>query len=53
MPTINDAHLLMGVLNKDDYLGGGIKVNVDKSYRVFKEKVAYHPCPKHSRRLLS
>ena len=40
MPTINDANMLMGILNQDYYLGGGIKVNVDKSYRVFKEKVA-------------
>ncbi|MFI5396368.1 MAG: hydantoinase/oxoprolinase family protein [Candidatus Binatia bacterium] len=39
-PTINDANMLMGILNKDYYLGGRIKVNVDKSYRVFKEKVA-------------
>ena len=40
IPTINDANMLMGILNKDYYLGGRIKVNVEKSYEVFKEKVA-------------
>ena len=30
--------MLMGILKKDYYLRGCIKVNVEKSYRVFKGK---------------
>jgi hypothetical protein len=40
MPAINDANLSVGVLNKDDYRGGGIQVSVDTSHRVSKEKAA-------------
>jgi N-methylhydantoinase A/oxoprolinase/acetone carboxylase beta subunit len=39
-PTINDCNLLLGILNKDYYLGGRVKVNKEKSYEVFKEKIA-------------
>jgi N-methylhydantoinase A/oxoprolinase/acetone carboxylase beta subunit len=39
-PTINDVNLLLGILNKDNYLGGKLHVNKDVSYRLFKEKVA-------------
>lgn len=39
-PTINDVNLLLGILNKDNYLGGKLRVNKDVSYRLFKEKVA-------------
>ncbi len=39
-PTINDANLLLGILNEHNYLGGKVKVNKETSYRLFKEKVA-------------
>lgn len=39
-PTINDANLLLGILNEHNYLGGKVKVNKATSYRLFKEKVA-------------
>lgn len=39
-PTINDANLLLGILNEHNYLGGKVKVNKVTSYRLFKEKVA-------------
>jgi len=39
-PTINDANLLLGVLNEDNYLGGKVHVNKQVSYDLFKEKVA-------------
>ena len=40
IPTVNDCNLLLGILNKDYYLGGRVKVNKEKSYEYFKEKVA-------------
>ncbi len=40
IPTVNDCNLLLGILNKDYYLGGRVKVNPEKSYEVFKEKIA-------------
>jgi N-methylhydantoinase A/oxoprolinase/acetone carboxylase beta subunit len=40
IPTINDCNLLLGILNKDYYLGGRVKVNPQRSYDVFKEKIA-------------
>ena len=40
IPTINDCNLLLGVLNEDYYLGGRVKVNKQKSYDVFKEKIS-------------
>ncbi|MEZ5171314.1 MAG: hydantoinase/oxoprolinase family protein [Acidimicrobiia bacterium] len=39
-PTINDANLLLGILNEDNYLGGKLKVNKQVSYDLFKEKIA-------------
>ncbi len=39
-PTINDANLLLGVLNEDNYLGGKVHVNKQVSYDLFKEKIA-------------
>ncbi|KAA0236202.1 MAG: Acetone carboxylase beta subunit [Acidimicrobiales bacterium] len=39
-PTINDANLLLGILNEHNYLGGKVKVNKDVSYELFKEKIA-------------
>jgi N-methylhydantoinase A/oxoprolinase/acetone carboxylase beta subunit len=39
-PTINDANLLLGILNEDNYLGGKVKVNKQVSYDLFKEKIA-------------
>jgi len=40
IPTVNDCNLLLGILNKDYYLGGRVKVNPEKSYEAFKEKIA-------------
>ncbi len=39
-PTVNDANLLLGILNEDNYLGGKVKVNKQVSYDLFKEKIA-------------
>ncbi len=39
-PTINDANLLLGILNEDNYLGGKVKINKQVSYDLFKEKIA-------------
>ena len=39
-PTINDANLLLGILNEHNYLGGKVKVNKQVSYDLFKEKIA-------------
>ncbi len=39
-PTINDANLLLGILNEENYLGGKLKVNKQVSYDLFKEKIA-------------
>lgn len=39
-PTINDANLLLGILNEENYLGGKVKVNKQVSYDLFKEKIA-------------
>jgi len=39
-PTINDANLLLGILNEDNYLGGKVKVNKQVSYNLFEEKIA-------------
>jgi len=37
-PTINDVNLLLGILSETNYLGGKVKIN--KSYKLFKEKVS-------------
>ena len=39
-PTIDDANLLLGILNEHNYLGGKVHVNKEVSHRYFKEKVA-------------
>ncbi|MCZ7534477.1 MAG: hydantoinase/oxoprolinase family protein [Acidimicrobiia bacterium] len=39
-PTINDANLLLGILNEDNYLGGKLKVNKQVSYDLFKKEIA-------------
>ncbi|MFP6625804.1 MAG: hydantoinase/oxoprolinase family protein, partial [Deltaproteobacteria bacterium] len=39
-PTINDANLLLGILNENNYLGGKVAVNKEVSYQYFKEKIA-------------
>ena len=39
-PTIADCDLLVGILNPDYYLGGSVKLNKEKSLRIFKEKIA-------------
>jgi N-methylhydantoinase A/oxoprolinase/acetone carboxylase beta subunit len=39
-PTINDANLLLGILNENNYLGGKVAVNKEVSYKYFKEKIA-------------
>ena len=40
VPTVNDCNLLLGVLNEHYYLGGRVKVNPEKSLKVFREKIA-------------
>ncbi len=40
VPTIADCDLLLGVLNPDYYLGGKIKLNIEKAYRAVKETIA-------------
>lgn len=40
VPTVMDCDLILGILNPDNYLGGKIKLNKDKAFRFFKEKVA-------------
>lgn len=39
-PTIADCDAILGRLNPDYFLGGKIKLNVEKATRVFKEKCA-------------
>jgi len=39
-PTIADCSILLGRLNPDNYLGGKVKLNVELSRRIFKEKIA-------------
>jgi acetone carboxylase beta subunit len=39
-PTIGDCDMLLGIINPEYYLGGRVKVNKDKSLRIFKEKVS-------------
>jgi N-methylhydantoinase A/oxoprolinase/acetone carboxylase beta subunit len=39
-PTIMDCDLLLGILNPDYYLGGKMKLNKEKAYWIFKEKIA-------------
>lgn len=39
-PTVCDCDVIMGRLNPDYFLGGKVKLNVEKAKQVFKEKVA-------------
>src|SRR5699024_8077078 len=39
-PTITDADLILGYLNPDFFLGGEMKRDKDKAYKVIKEKIA-------------
>ena len=39
-PTVTDANLLLGYLNKDYFLGGELEINYDKCHDMMKEKVA-------------
>lgn len=40
MPTVTDANLVLGYYDPDYFLGGKIKLNVEKATRVMKEKIA-------------
>ena len=39
-PTVTDADLILGFLNKDFFLGGRMKLDYDLAYKVIKEKIA-------------
>jgi N-methylhydantoinase A/oxoprolinase/acetone carboxylase beta subunit len=39
-PTVNDCHMLLGILNEDYYLGGRVKVNKARSLAVFQREIA-------------
>ena len=39
-PTVTDANLILGRLNKDYFLGGAIPIDSDAAYRAIKEKIA-------------
>ena len=39
-PTTSDANMLLGYLNPEHLLGGSLKVNLEKTRRIFEEKVA-------------
>lgn len=39
-PTVMDCDLILGIINPDNYLGGKVKLNTEKAYRLFKERVA-------------
>lgn len=39
-PTVTDADLLLGYLNKDNYVGGRLKLYPELSYRVIEQKIA-------------
>ena len=39
-PTTSDANVLLGYLNPEHLLGGSLKVNLDKTQRIFDRKVA-------------
>ncbi|SFE24174.1 N-methylhydantoinase A/oxoprolinase/acetone carboxylase, beta subunit [Lentibacillus persicus] len=39
-PTIADCDAIMGRLNPDNFLGGKVKLNIEKATQVLKEKVA-------------
>jgi N-methylhydantoinase A len=39
-PTITDANVILGYLNPDYLVGGALKLNADKSGRVFEETIA-------------
>jgi N-methylhydantoinase A len=39
-PTVTDANLLLGYLNKDFFLGGEMKINEEKCRQMMEEKIA-------------
>lgn len=39
-PTITDAALIMGLLDSQDFLGGRMKLDIEKAYQVIQEKIA-------------
>jgi len=39
-PTVTDADLILGFLNKDFFLGGKMKLHYDLAYKAIKEKIA-------------
>ncbi len=40
IPTLMDAHLILGHMNPDYYLGGKIKLNMEKAKKIFKADIA-------------
>lgn len=40
VPTLMDCHLILGHMNPDYYLGGKIKLNMEKTRKILKEKIA-------------
>ncbi|MDI3257887.1 MAG: hydantoinase/oxoprolinase family protein [Kyrpidia sp.] len=38
--TVNDANLILGYLNPDNFLGGQVKLDRERAVRLFKEQVA-------------
>ncbi len=39
-PTVTDANLLLGYLNKDYFLGGEMEIDFEKCHSIMKEKIA-------------
>jgi N-methylhydantoinase A len=39
-PTVTDADIVLGFINPDYYLGGKMRLNVEKSFKAIKEKIA-------------
>lgn len=39
-PTVTDADLVLGILDQDYFLGGRMKLNIEKARRAIKEKIA-------------
>jgi acetone carboxylase, beta subunit len=40
IPTMMDCHLILNHMNPNYYLGGKIKLNMEKAKKIFKEKIA-------------
>ena len=48
LPTVTDANFLLGRLDQDSFLGGGVRLDQPRTAQIMREKRGHWPAPKSS-----